>query len=246
MKEAPVRRIKTAVGLSVSAVALVVMAAPAFAHVEVGPEEAPKGGEVKLTFTVPNEEASADTVKVDVKFPDDHPIASVSVEPHDGGWTAQVITKPLAAPITTADGTVTEAVSEVVWSGGTIPPGDFDEFSVLAGPLPDDVDSIKFPTVQSYSDGTDVSWIQDTVAGQPEPDHPAPVLKLTAASTDTTASSSGSSASSASSASGTAAPTVTTTATDDNKGIAIVGVVLGALALITAIAALVSARRTPS
>jgi uncharacterized protein YcnI len=242
-----VKRIRTIVGLSVSAMALVVMTAPAFAHVEVSPEEAPKGGELKLTFTVPNEEASADTVKVDVKFPDDHPIASVSVEPHDGGWTAQVITKPLATPITTDDGTVTEAVSEVVWSGGTIPPGDFDEFSVLAGPLPDDVDSIKFPTVQSYSDGTDVSWIQDTVAGQPEPDHPAPVLKLTAASTDTTPSSSGSSASSASSsASGAAAPTVTTTATDDNKGIAIVGVVLGALALITAIAALVSARRTPS
>jgi hypothetical protein len=36
-------------------------------------------------------------------------------------------------------------------------------------------------TLQTYSDGTIVRWIDDTAAGQPEPEHPAPVLTLTAA-----------------------------------------------------------------
>jgi hypothetical protein len=32
--------------------------------------------------------------------------------------------------------------------------------------------------VQGYSDGTEVAWIDPTVDGQPEPEHPAPVLSL--------------------------------------------------------------------
>src|SRR6185295_7955165 len=125
------------VGLAAAAI-LMLTALPAFAHVTVNPNEAEKGGFTKLTFRVPNEETSANTIKIDVKFPTDHPIASVSVKPK-AGWTYQATTSPLATPITTDDGTLTEAVSEIVWSGGTIKPGEFDEFEVSVGPLPDDV-----------------------------------------------------------------------------------------------------------
>ena len=155
--------------------------APALAHVSVNPSEAAQGGFEKLTFRVPNEQDTADTVKVEVKFPTDTPIASVSVKPHPG-WTIDVKKDPLATPLTTDDGTVTEAVSLITWSGGKIGPGEFDEFEVSVGPLPA-VDSLKFPTVQTYSDGTVVSWIEDTPPGGAEPAHPVPMLKLTKAAT---------------------------------------------------------------
>lgn len=173
-------RLGATVGLAIGV--LVLWAGPALAHVTVDPSQAPKGSDTKLTFGVPNETAAANTVKFDVKFDENHPIASVSVKP-SAGWTAQVIMKSLKAPLQTDNGQVTQAVSEIVWTGGTIAPGQFDEFEVSVGPLPSDVDLLLFPAVQTYSDGTEVSWIQQSFAGQPEPDHPAPELRLTAAAT---------------------------------------------------------------
>ena len=67
------------------------------------------------------------------------------------------------APLQTDNGQVTEAVSEITWTGGTIAPGQFDDFEVSVGPLPSDVDVLLFPAVQTYSDGTTVSWIQAAI-----------------------------------------------------------------------------------
>jgi uncharacterized protein YcnI len=167
---------------------LVLTAAPALAHVTVDPSRAVKGTDVKLTFRVPNESDKANTVKFDLKFDVNHPIASVDVKPKPG-WTPMVIKSPLKAPLQTDTGQVTEAVSEIVWTGGTIGPGQFDEFEVSVGPLPSDVDLLLFPAVQTYSDGTEVSWIQQSFTGQPEPDHPAPSLALGVAQGTKTASS---------------------------------------------------------
>jgi hypothetical protein len=36
-------------------------------------------------------------------------------------------------------------------------PGEFDWFWVSAGPLPTDVDSLLFPTIQIYSSGEEVA-----------------------------------------------------------------------------------------
>jgi uncharacterized protein YcnI len=172
------KRLAAAAALGVAV--LLMTAAPALAHVTVDPSSATKGGFTKLSIRVPNEMDAANTVKVDVKFDENHPLASVSVKPK-AGWTPQVIKKKLATPLQTDDGQVTEAVSEIVWSGGTIAPGQFDEFEVSVGPLPSDIDVLLFPTIQTYSDGTEVSWIQQAFDGQPEPDHPAPALHLVAA-----------------------------------------------------------------
>jgi uncharacterized protein len=91
----------------------------------------------------------------------------------------------LAKPVTTDDGTVTEAVREIDWTADSaasaIRPGEFDEFEILAGPLPDTA-SVTFKAIQTYSDGTIVSWIETPAPGSTtEPDHPAPVLSLSAA-----------------------------------------------------------------
>jgi uncharacterized protein YcnI len=211
-------------------VAVIAMAAPAFAHVTVNPNEATKGGFTKLTFRVPNEEDAADTVSVAVSFDQAHPISSVSVKPK-AGWTIDVEKSPLPTPVTNDDGgTITEAVSKITWSGGTIAPGQFDEFDVSVGPLPDDVDSLQFPAIQTYSDGTVVQWIQQSVEGQPEPDHPVPTLKLTAAGDDTghgstTSSDSGTAAASTSTAHGD-------TSDSSARTLGAVGIVLGAIGVV--------------
>jgi uncharacterized protein len=49
---------------------------------------------------------------------------------------------------------------------------------VEVGPLPDDVDSLAFPAIQTYEGNEEVAWIEPTPEGGEEPEHPAPVLEL--------------------------------------------------------------------
>ena len=51
-------------------------AIPAFAHITITPGSASPGSAAVLTFHVPNEEAHADTVKLDMQIPTDHPIVA--------------------------------------------------------------------------------------------------------------------------------------------------------------------------
>jgi len=88
----------------------------------------------------------------------------------------------------TDDGRFTQAVSEVIWSGGRIAPGQFEDFTVSADPLPGGAGQLAFKAVQTYSDGHVVRWIDLPQPGQPVPDHPAPVLTLTTATAPVTAS----------------------------------------------------------
>ena len=61
------RAVVCAVG---AAVAVVVLASAASAHVVVTPSSAPAGSFQELTFRVPNEQDNATTVKLTVAFPD--------------------------------------------------------------------------------------------------------------------------------------------------------------------------------
>lgn len=172
--------------LGVLAAAIVALgASAAVAHVTVNPGSAPKGGFEVLSFNVPNEEPNANTVKLEVELPTKYPIAFVSTQPMPG-WTVVTQKTTLAKPVTTDDGQVTEAVSRISWTAtdGGLKPGEFDLFTISAGPLPTKPNKLVFKAIQTYSDGTVVSWIQQTVKGAPEPEHPAPVLKLTKAGND--------------------------------------------------------------
>jgi uncharacterized protein YcnI len=169
--------------LTVTAAAVLGFAGPASAHVSVSSDTTPtRGGEATLTFLVPNEKDTARTVKVELDLPQDTPIASVSVKPLPG-WTATVQTMKLATPLTNDDGAqITEAVSQIVWTaapGSEIGPGQFQEFEISAGPLPD-VNQVVFKALQTYSDGDIVRWIDEPGPGVSEADlqHPAPILKL--------------------------------------------------------------------
>jgi uncharacterized protein YcnI len=151
----------------------------ASAHVGVSSPDATAGGYGKVVFRVPNESDTASTVKIRIQIPTDPPFASMSVQPVPG-WTAATTTTPLNPPVTDDDGNqITEAVSVVEFraDAGGIAPGQFQEFALSGGPFPDK-DALTFPVVQSYSDGSESAWIEPTVDGQPEPEHPAPVLSL--------------------------------------------------------------------
>jgi uncharacterized protein YcnI len=175
------RTLRRATVVAGGAVAAVLMlAVPALAHVTVTPDSAPAGAAAVLTFHVPNEEAHADATGLDMRIPTDHPIAQVLVKPVPG-WKITVKDITLSKPIVTDDGRFTQAVSEVTWSGGRIPPGQFQDFTISADPLPTGVSELAFKAIQTYSNGDVVSWIDLSQPGQPAPDHPAPVLKLTAA-----------------------------------------------------------------
>lgn len=161
-------------------------AAPAIAHVEVSGTDATQGGYGLLTFHVPTESDTAATTDVLVTLPDDQPILSVSTQPK-AGWTTTLTKKKLASPQKDDDGNViSEYVSTVEWKADSpaagIPPNQFDVFNISAGPLPKEA-MIYLPTTQTYSDGKVVNWNEKAPMGQPEPDHPAPMLML-AAGTD--------------------------------------------------------------
>ncbi len=171
-------RLRRTLGAALITAGLVAaVAAPASAHVTVKPDAAAKGSFSVFSFAVPNESDTASTVKVEITFPTATPIAFVSVQPVPG-WTWTAETTTLAEPVESEGGEVTEVVSKITWSGGAIAPGEFQLFTVSAGPLPTKGKRVEFKAVQTYSDGQVTRWIEPTPKGGPEPEFPAPVLKL--------------------------------------------------------------------
>ena len=158
------------------------LAAPlaASAHVHVVPEQTPVGDYPTLQFKVPTESSTASTVGLEVDFPIDHPFTSVSYQPLPG-WKTVVVESRLPTPVKAEGGTITTAVTKVVWTaerGAGIPPGAFELFTVSAGAVPD-TGRVELPTTQTYSDGSVVKWNQAAGASGAEPEHPAPVLYIT-------------------------------------------------------------------
>ncbi|RLV68046.1 membrane protein [Streptomyces sp. CBMAI 2042] len=183
MSATNVSRIAIAAGVAASTVLL--LAGPAAAHVSVQPQgEAAKGGYATLNFKVPNERDQASTVKLEVNFPADHPLSSVTPEAVPG-WKIAITKGKLDKPLEVHGRKITEAVTKVTWTadGSKIAPGYFQQFPVSVGQLPEDADQLVFKAIQTYDNKEVVRWIEEP-KGDEEPDSPAPVLKLTAATED--------------------------------------------------------------
>lgn len=169
-----------AIGVLISSIALTGVAS---AHVTVNSTDATQGGYGVLTFRVPNESDTAGTVGLRVQLPEDTPFASVQTTAMPG-WTASLTQVVVDPPIENHGQEITEAVSVVTWTaqpGTRIGPGEYADFSLSVGPFPA-VDSLEFKAIQAYDDGSEVAWIEATVDGEEEPEHPAPVLAVTAGS----------------------------------------------------------------
>ena len=224
-----------AVGALVAAV-VVGTAITASAHVTVHPDVTTTGQGAQLTFRVPDESDTANTIKLVVTLPQDRPFTDVSTQPMTG-WTATVTDAPLPTPVNVGGATITKAPHTVTWTalpGTKIAPGQYQNFSFATDALPAAGEMV-LPVAQHYSDGTVVNWTEPAVAGKAEPEHPAPVFTVTvASSTDVTAVP-------AATTQASETPAATTT-TDDTAR------VLGGLALLLAVVAgaLVLTRRRPT
>ncbi|GIE68743.1 MULTISPECIES: YcnI family copper-binding membrane protein [Actinoplanes] len=225
--------VATAAGLMTLA-----LAGPAAAHVTVNPSTATAGGYTKVSFRVPNESDSASTTKLEVNLPADQPIASVSVKPIPG-WTVVAVKSKLATPIKAHDTEITEAVSKITWTaakGSEIKPGEFQEFDVSMGALPES-GQIVFKALQTYSNGDVVRWIDEPATDGTEPESPAPVLKIVPAAD-----------SAAAATTAAAAPAAEAADSDDSgsgSGLGLAGLIAGLIALVLAGLAYAKASRKP-
>jgi uncharacterized protein YcnI len=169
-------RFRTA--LILAAVAAALLAPSAAAHVTLNPDALPADSFSRFAVRVPTERG-VPTVKVTLRIPEGLTFVSFQPKP---GWTRTVQMVKLAKPITMEGETVTERVGTVTWSGGSIGPGEFDEFGMSAHVPNSPGRELVFPAVQTYSNGEVVRWI-----GDPDADEPAPRVKLEAAEPEITA-----------------------------------------------------------
>jgi uncharacterized protein YcnI len=174
-------RLAASLTATVAATVVLVLGLPmvADAHVKIDPNTAAAGDDIQVTFRVPNESASAGTVRVEVDLPTKTPFAGASYEPV-AGWTAHIVEATLPKPIVNDGVSVTKAPVRIIWvadKGVSIKAGQFQEFPVALDLTPD-TGSVEFPTIQAYSDGTVVRWNEATTRDGVVPDHPAPTLYI--------------------------------------------------------------------
>ena len=114
----------------------------AFAHVTISPTESSTGASETYTMRVPTERESA-TVRVEAEFPMGMTVSDFESKT---GWTIE--------PTRNAAGEVVSAV----WSGGSIPPGQAEQFSFTAR-NPGDATTLMWKVVQIHADGSTAEWM---------------------------------------------------------------------------------------
>ena len=199
------------------ALAALLAAPAASAHVTVNPNEVPADSFARFDVRVPTERPNASTTKVVLQLPPG--LFFVSFQPKPG-WTRTTTTETLDPPVEVFGEEQTERIATVTWEGGTIAPGEFDEFGLSAKVPNAPGSTLEFAALQTYSNGEVVRWI-----GAEDADTPASRVTLGPAE-----------------ATESAPPATETTAadeTDDDSdlsslalGVGIAGVVLGAAALV--------------
>lgn len=120
----------------------------AFAHVVVKPSEALTGAYQTFTTSVPNEKDVAVT-GIRLVIPESVESVTPTVKP---GW--KITTKKSG-----------DTITEISWTGGTIPAEQRDDFTFSAH-LPSTSGDIVWKAYQTYQDGSVVSWDQ-----KPAEDH---------------------------------------------------------------------------
>jgi uncharacterized protein YcnI len=228
---------------AVAAAAVLTAAVPAGAqaHVSLHPNALPEGSFVTIEVRVPNEEAHANVTSVRMQMPAGV-LSALGAPP--AGWSFRAKTKKLAKPIKTDDGTISTEVTEVDFTGGSTPPGQFANLT-LALSLPDSAkqgDVLAFPTIQTYSDGKTVRWIGRSA----DDDAPAPTVDITAPGTtvlDVSGGDAGPPAKLPADLAGSSAATTTVVNKEHGKGLSIAAVILAVIAIGVGGAALAQRRR---
>jgi len=233
---------RAALAAALGAAGLALLPATAGAHVTVHTDSTASGSFSALTFRVPNESDTASTVKLEVQLPKDTPFLYVSSKPIPG-WTVKMTEAPLPEPVESEGTKITKAITTVTWTasgGAAVKPGEYQDFSISAGPLPKP-GTIELPAVQTYSDGEVVKWNQPTPASGEEPEYPVPAFVITAAEAE------GSHTDAAPAPNAGEAAASPTDSTDSlARGLAIGGILVGAAGVATAVVAVRRSSGTPS
>jgi Domain of unkown function (DUF1775) len=184
--------------------------------------------------------------KVDVLFPQG--FVGVDYE-NVPGWSTKIIEAKLATPLKEDGETIDTEVSQIVWTWtgplGKVDNGQFINFPLsLAIPADAAGKSLEFRTVQSYSNGQVVHWIDPAL----EAEHPSPRINVTAKGgviEDVAGDEAGPTAgeSAAAPASTPAQPAAATTSSGASKGLGIAALIVGAIGLIVGLGALAASRR---
>jgi uncharacterized protein YcnI len=151
-------------------------ASQASAHAVIDRNEAAAGSYFKVVVAIAHGCEGSPTLKMRVRIPEG--ILTVRPQPKPG-WELAMQKQKLAAPIKGPHGSsITEAVTEVTWSG-RLPDDNFDEF-VMQVLLPDKPgETLYFATVQECERGVN-RWIEIPAAGKSSRDlaQPAPSVKI--------------------------------------------------------------------
>ncbi len=220
--------------------------ATAQAHISLHPNTIPAGAFATLDVRIPGEQEGAYVRKVDVLFPQG--FTGVDYE-NVAGWSTKVIETKLATPIKEDGETIDTEVSQIVWTWigplGKVNNGQFINFP-LSLAIPDNATgkALEFRTVQTYSNGQVVHWIDPSLAAE----HPAPRINVTAKggviediAGDEAGPEAGQTAGSRSASA--SAPGAVKSGGGASKGLGIAALILGALGLLAGLGALMSTRR---
>src|SRR5271167_3875579 len=162
----------------IAACGTLIVPAVAQAHISLHPNTIPAGAFVTLDVRVPGEQEGAYVTKVDVLFPPGFTGVDYENVP---GWNTKVIESKLATPIKSDGGTINTEVSQIVWTWagplGKVNNNQFINFPLsLAIPEDDAGQALEFRTVQTYSNGQVVHWIDPSLTAE----HPSPRINVTA------------------------------------------------------------------
>jgi uncharacterized protein YcnI len=232
------------IALSLIAVGLIAPAS-AGAHISLHPNTIPAGAFATLDVRVPGEQEGAYVKKVDVLFPQG--FVGVDYE-NVPGWSTKIIETKLATPIKEDGETIDTDVSQIVWTWvgplGKVNNGQFINFPLsLAIPANASGKALEFRTVQTYSNGQVVHWIDPSLTAE----HPAPRINVTVkggAIEDIAGDEAGPEAGQTPGQS-ISTPTVPAkqASSGASKGLGIAALILGALGLLAGLAALIATRR---
>lgn len=172
--------LRRASGVLFAGAAVALLASPsAAAHIDATLDDTGPGGFGVVTLGVPTESGKPPTTRVEVRIPDETPLRTVRAEPA-AGWKLDIQKRKIDPPLRKSDGTpVNEVVSTVTWTataGGGIPEGQFQQFALYLGPLPD-ADTLALPTTQTFADGTSEAWAEQTNGGD-KPQFPVPTVTI--------------------------------------------------------------------
>jgi uncharacterized protein YcnI len=224
------------------------LAAPASAqaHISLHPNTIPAGAFATLDVRVPGEQEGAYVKKVDTLFPQGFTGVDYENVP---GWSAKVIETKLATPITEDGETIDTEVSQIIWTwtgpSGRVNNGQFIQFPLsLAVPGDAAGKALEFRTVQTYSNGQVIHWIEPSLTAE----HPSPRINVTAKGgviEDVAGDEAGPEAGQAvsRSAAATTPAMVKATSSGASKGLGVTALILGALGLMAGLGALAVARR---